>query len=387
MRPSAVVVLAIAAAPVALPACGDDSPPPPPPVEQSGERPSPPGAGGARRLARVDGEPRAETLVTGLEVPWELVFLPDGRALVTERPGRVRVITAEGELLERPAAEVEVSALGEGGLLGLALDPGFERNDLVYTYYTTASGMEVARFRLVGDRLVEQTVVLEGIRAGPNHDSGRIHFGPDDRLYIATGDAGHPELAQDQDSLNGKFLRMEQDQYRGDGPGEAEILTLGHRNPQGFDWQPGSDRLIATEHGESANDEVNLIRPGSNYGWPQAEGPDHGGFTAPVAVYPDVTLAPSGATFVSLPGSAWTGDYLFAALAGEQIRRLSFDGAEISEEEALFEGELGRLRTVVEGPDGALYALTSNRDGRGSPRPGDDRVIRIVPPAASDDQD
>ena len=387
MRLSAIAVLAVAAGPVVLQACGGDDSPPPPPVEQSEEAPSPPGAGDKRRLARVDGEPRAKTLVTGLEVPWELVFLPDGRALVTERPGRVRLITAEGELRERPAATVEVSALGEGGLLGLALDPDFERNALVYTYYTTASGMEVARYRLVGDRLVEEAVVLDGIRAGPIHDSGRIHFGPDDRLHVATGDAGSPELAQDQGSLNGKFLRMEQDDYRGGGRGEAEVLTLGHRNPQGFDWQPRSERLIATEHGASANDEVNLIREGRNYGWPEAEGPDHGSFTAPVVVYPDETLAPSGATFVSLPGSEWTGDYLFAALAGEPVRRLSLDRGEVSDEGALFEGEFGRVRTVVEGPDGALYALTSNRDGRGSPRPGDDRVIRIVPPAGTEGRD
>lgn len=383
------VALAITAllAVLALAGCGgDEQPAPPPPQADTGEDrtaaddPRPPEASD-QRLARSDGEPVVRTLVTGLEVPWEIVFLPDGRALVTERPGRVRVISAEGELLERPATEVPVSALGEGGLLGLALDPELESNDLVYTYYTTESGMEVARYRLEGDRLAEEAVVLDGIQAGPIHDSGRIHFGPDDRLYVATGDAGQPDLAQDRDSLNGKFLTMEESEYRGDGAGEAEILTLGHRNPQGFDWQPGSDRLIATEHGATGNDEVNEIREGRNYGWPEVEGADHGEFEAPLTVYED-SIAPSGATFVSLPGSEWTGDYLFAALAGEQVRRISFDGAEVRENEALFEGEFGRVRTLVEGPDGALYALTSNRDGRGSPREGDDRVVRIVPPAA-----
>jgi glucose/arabinose dehydrogenase len=368
-----------------LSACGGDDPPAPPPeADPGGGRVAEDGDGRAggpgQRLARAEGEPVVRTLVEGLEVPWEIVFLPDGRALVTERPGRVRVISANGELVERPAARVPVSALGEGGLLGLALDPKIESNDLVYTYYTTESGMEVARYRLEGDRLVEEAVVLEGIAAGPIHDSGRIHFGPDDRLYIATGDAGQQDLAQDPESLNGKFLVMEQSEYRGDGPGDAEILTSGHRNPQGFDWQPGSDRLIATEHGDTGNDEVNEIREGRNYGWPEAEGTDHGDFTAPLTVYED-SIAPSGATFVSLPGSEWTGDYLIAALVGEQVRRLSFDGAAVTEEEAVFEGEFGRVRTVAEGPDGALYALTSNRDGRGSPRPGDDRVIRIVPPA------
>ena len=363
--------------------CGGDEPAPPPPVDPPSQTGGQPRSGGAagEKLARVVGEPRVETLVTGLEVPWELVFLPDGRALVTERQGRIRVISAEGKLLERPAAEVEVTALGEGGLLGLALDPEFERNDLVYTYYTTASGMEVARYRLESSRLVEEAVVLDGIQAGEIHDSGRIHFGPDDRLYIATGDAGQEDLAQDPESLNGKFLRMEEGDYRGDAPGDAEVFTLGHRNPQGFDWQPGTDRLVATEHGNIGNDEVNDVREGLNYGWPEAEGTNHRGFEPPIALY-EQSIAPSGATFVSLPGSEWTRDYLIGALVGEQIRRLSFDdGGEVTENEAMFEGEFGRVRTVVEGPDGALYALTSNLDGRGSPRPGDDRVIRIIPPA------
>lgn len=376
--------MAFLAALALLAGCGGDEPPPPPADPTEAQTGGQPGGGGAGRaeLARVEGEPQVETLVTGLEIPWELVFLPDGRALVTERPGRIRVISAQGELLERPAAEVEVSALGEGGLLGLALDPEFERNDLVYTYYTTESGLEVARYRLEGDRLVEEAVVLEGIEAGEFHDSGRIHFGPDDRLYIATGDAGQEQLAQDPDSLNGKFLRMEEQDFRGDAPGDAEVFTLGHRNPQGFDWQPGTGRLIATEHGNIGNDEVNDVREGRNYGWPDAEGEDHEGFEPPIALYEE-SIAPSGATFVSLPGSAWTGDYLIGALVGEQIRRLSFDegGGEVVENEAMFEGEFGRVRTVVEGPDGALYALTSNLDGRGSPRPGDDRVIRIVPPS------
>jgi len=381
LLPVAVFLAALAL----LTGCGGDEPAPPPPADpaesQTGGQPA---GGGADRgqLARVEGEPQVETLVTGLEIPWELIFLPDGRALVTERPGRIRVISARGELLERPAAEVEVSALGEGGLLGLALDPEFKRNDLVYTYYTTESGLEVARYRLEGDRLVEEAVVLDGIEAGEIHDSGRIHFGPDDRLYIATGDAGQEQLAQDPDSLNGKFLRMEEQDFRGDAPGDAEVFTLGHRNPQGFDWQPGTGRLIATEHGNIGNDEVNDVREGRNYGWPDAEGEDHEGFEPPIALYEE-SIAPSGATFVSLPGSEWTGDYLIGALVGEQIRRLSFDrgGGEVVENEAMFEGEFGRVRTVVEGPDGALYALTSNLDGRGSPRSGDDRVIRIVPPA------
>jgi glucose/arabinose dehydrogenase len=139
---------------------------------------------------------------------------------------------------------------------------------------------------------------------------------------------------------------------------------------------------VAAEHGPDGDDEVNVLRRGRNYGWPLVRGSEHGRFTGPAAVYPE-TIAPSGASFVSLPGSEWTGDFLIGALVGEQVRRLSFDGARVSRNEALFEDDFGRVRTVVEGPDGALYALTSNRDGRGAPREGDDRVVRITPPAPS----
>lgn len=324
----------------------------------------------------------------GLEIPWELAFMPDGRALLTERPGRVRLLDRDGRLAEAPVATVAVSAQGEGGLLGLALDPEFTRNRLVYLYFTTAGGMQLERWRLgAGDLLSRQQGLVEGIQAGPIHDSGRIAFGPDERLYVATGDAGDGDLAQDVQSLNGKFLRLDASQYRGDAAVRPETYTIGHRNPQGFDWQPGTRRLISTEHGPSGGDgpqgfdEVNEIVAGRDYGWPQAIGSDHAGFAAPLRVYEEA-IAPSGATFVTRAGSAWTGDYLFANLRGENLRRLRFAGRRITVDEPLLEGEFGRLRTVVEGPDGALYVLTSNRDGRGDTADDDDRILRITPPRA-----
>jgi glucose/arabinose dehydrogenase len=326
----------------------------------------------------VTPEPRVETVATGLEIPWEIAFLPDGGALVTERPGRVRSLDPQGRLRAEPVAEVPVSAQGEGGLLGLALDPSFESNAFVYLYYTAGANMEVARYRYGDGTLTKEATLVNAIQAGPIHDSGRIHFGPDDRLYVSTGDAGQADLAQDPGSLNGKFLRLSPEAYRGAG-GQPEILSSGHRNPQGFDWAPGSDRLIASEHGETGFDEINAIERGANYGWPEVQGPEHGGFTAPLVTYEE-TIAPSGATFVSEPGSAWSGDLMVAALAGEQIRRVRLEGGEAVVDEPLFEGRFGRLRTVVEGPDGALYALTNNRDGRGAPRDGDDRILRIEPP-------
>ncbi|HYY22495.1 MAG TPA: PQQ-dependent sugar dehydrogenase [Thermoleophilaceae bacterium] len=328
---------------------------------------------------RSESGPRLETVATGLEAPWELAFLPDGRALLTERPGRVRLLSRDLRLQPKPVARVDVAAIEEGGLLGLAVDPQFERNRFVYLYRTTNDGNEVARYRFEGGRLEEAAVLLRGIEAAPIHDAGRIHFGPDGRLYVPTGDAGQDSLAQDRGSLNGKVLRMGPEQYRGEG-GRPEVFSLGHRNPQGFDWEPRTGRLYASEHGPDGDDEMNLLRRGANYGWPEAQGEDHDGFAAPLAVYTPA-IAPSGATFVSKPGSAWSGDFLVGCLIGEQVRRLSFDGSRVTRNEALFEGDFGRIRTVVEGPDGALYLLTSNRDGRGTPREGDDRVLRVLPPA------
>jgi glucose/arabinose dehydrogenase len=334
-----------------------------------------------------------ETVVTGLEIPWELAFLPDGRALVTERPGRVRLLDADMRLQPEPVANLdvrlqigEVSKAGEGGLLGLALDPDFEENRLVYLYYTTADSMKLERWRFTeDDTLTREAELLPGVKAGIRHDSGRIRFGPDKQLYISTGDAGEGELAQDPDSLNGKFLRLTPEQYRGDGPVDPEILSTGHRNPQGFDWEPGTERLISTEHGPSGNDgpqgwdEINEVVGGRNYGWPEVFGDDQEGFAEPLKVYEDA-LAPSGATFLRQPGSRWTGDYLFANLRGEELRRLRFEGDRIVEDEVLLDGNFGRLRTVVEGPDGRIYVLTSNRDGRGDASEDDDQIVRITPP-------
>jgi glucose/arabinose dehydrogenase len=339
----------------------------------------------ARCDRRPPAPPHVKTVATGLEIPWEIAFLPDGRALVTERPGRVRLLGRDERLRTKPVARVAVRARSEGGLLGLAVDPSFAANRFVYLYYTSAEGMRLERWRFSGGRLHRERSLVHGIAAGRTHDSGRIAFGPDQRLYVATGDAGHGELAQQTDSLNGRFLALTPDQYRGAG-GTPEAISRGHRNPQGFDWEPGTGRLIATEHGPTQGldgpggyDEINAIVPGGNYGWPVKYGFDQTGFNAPLRVYGQ-PLAPSGATFVNHPGSSWTGSFLFACLRGEQLRRLRFRDGTIVADQALLRGRFGRMRTVVEGPRGDLYVLTSNRDGRGSPTAADDRILRITPP-------
>src|SRR3954452_18809868 len=329
--------------------------------------------------------PRVKTIATGLVIPWEIAFLPDGRALVTERPGRVRLLSRRGRLRRKPVARVGVFAYGEGGLLGLAVDPRFRRNRFVYLYYTTLDGMRLERWRFSHGRLRRQRSRVRGIRAGRIHDSGRIAFGPDRRLYVATGDSGNGELAQRPDSLNGKFLRLSPRQYRGAG-GRPDIVSLGHRNPQGFDWEPRTRRLIATEHGPTEGvdgpggfDEVNHIMKGHNYGWPRVFGFDQTDFTAPLHVYRD-PLAPSGATFVTRRGSPWNRSFIFACLRGQQLRRLAFRRGRVVVDRPLFRNRFGRLRTVVQGPRGGLYVLTSNRDSRGVPGKRDDRILRITPP-------
>ena len=311
---------------------------------------------------------KVSTIATGLDTPWAIDWLPDGRALVTERPGRVRLLT-NGKVRQEPVGVIDVVETdgSESGLLGLAVDPKFADNGFVYLYLTTPGDNEVVRYRFANDRLTKDGVVISGIEAGPIHDGGRLAFGPDGKLYITTGETGEAQLAQ-EDGLNGKVLRTSE--FRSDDI-KPEVFTTGHRNVQGIDWEPGTGRPVITELGPDSNDEVNVLKQGANYGWPD------GGGVKPIANYGDV-ISPSGAAFVTK--GAWKGDFVFANLVGQQLRRLSLDGDKVTRNESLLEGEYGRLRDVAEGPDGALYLLTSNRDGRGDPSDDDDRILKLTPP-------
>lgn len=334
---------------------------------------------------------QAAEWVRGLEIPWAIAFAPDGRAFVTERPGRVRLVRA-GRLEPGPVATLPVAHVGEGGLLGLALHPGFPQPPYVYVYYTyERQGLRnrVERLREERGRLVRDRVILDDIPGAFVHDGGRIRFGPDGMLYVGTGDARQPDLAQDPRSLAGKILRVtpEGGVPRDNPFPDSPVYSLGHRNVQGLAWHPQTRALFATEHGPSgergfAHDEVNLIRPGGNYGWPellcgQGTRPE---FVQALACSGSNTWAPSGAEFVTR--GAWRGRLMVANLRGAHLRAfvLTPDGTRVERQEVVLSG-FGRLRDVVEGPEGALYVLTSNRDGRGSPAEGDDRILRIpLPP-------
>ena len=337
--------------------------------------------------------PHVEVVAAGLEVPWSLAFAPDGRLFFTERPGRLRVMT-DGVLQPEPLGTFEVGT-GEGGLLGIALDPAFSENSLLYVMYTyRAAGQSwnrVVRYEVTPAGLGPEQVLLDGIPGAQVHDGGRIAFGPDGKLYITTGDARVPALAQDADSLAGKILRLNPD---GTTPADnpfpgSPTYSLGHRNPQGLAWHPDTGAMYSTEHGPSGEqglccrDELNRIEPGANYGWPLVTAaPGDPRYADPVLHSDADTWAPAGLLVYSgeaLP--AWNGSLFFGALRGQHLQRvqLADDGVTVVAVERLFAGELGRIRDVAQGPDGAIYLTTSNRDGRGRPTADDDRILRIVP--------
>ena len=337
--------------------------------------------------------PNIEIFAKGLDTPWGIDFTPDGRVFFTERLGVIRVMQ-NGKLQTEPWIKMDSTEVGEGGLLGLALDPQFAQNHFVYVAYTYRAQNGRLQNRLVrlrdenGRGVVDKTL-LDGAAGNSNHDGGRVKFGPDGKLYWTIGDSQNTALAQDVKSLNGKILRLNSDgTIPADNPfPNSPVYSYGHRNPQGLAWQPGTGRLYETEHGPSGvnpnccRDEVNLIEPGKNYGWSLITGDQtREGMIAPI-IHSGNTIvwAPGGATFVTR--GPWAGSLLFTGLRGQALYRVMLDKNDprkVASFEKMFEGEYGRLRDVVEGPDGALYILTSNRDGRGSPVPDDDRILRIT---------
>jgi glucose/arabinose dehydrogenase len=327
------------------------------------------GCGGQPAAARTT----VKTVASGLQVPWGVAFLPDGSALVGERPsGRIVRIPKGGGRAKTVMRVPGVAADGEGGLLGLAVSPHYSSDRLVYAYLTTASDNRIVRFRLGGS----VRPILTGLQKASIHDGGRIAFGPDDKLYAGVGDAANSANAQNRSSRNGKILRVNADgSIPSDNPfSGSPVWSLGHRNVQGLAWDR-SGRLWATEFGQDTWDEINLIRKGRNYGWPTVEGKggtQGGRFTNPLVAWHTDESSPSGAAILN--GSLYVG-----ALAGQRLWRIPLRGASTGTPRALLKGRHGRLRTVVAAPGGGLWVTTSNRDGRGSPRSGDDKVLLVRP--------
>ncbi|MFF1420493.1 PQQ-dependent sugar dehydrogenase [Streptomyces sp. NPDC058280] len=338
-----------------------------------GGRPSP-SAAPAKGSVKV-----AATLTEGLKSPWGLAALPDGDLLVSSRDeGTITRVDAEGGKKTAVATVPGVSAAGEGGLLGIALSPSFASDHLVYAYFTTESDNRIARMfydekRPAGQQLGAPDTVLRGIPKGMIHNGGRIAFGPDKMLYAGTGETGETGLAQDMKSLGGKILRMTPDGQPVHGNPEADsvVYSPGHRNVEGLAWD-SEKRLWASEFGQDTWDELNLIEPGKNYGWPIVEGKaGKPGYVDPVAQWKPSEASPSGLAYAE--GSLW-----MASLRGERLWRIPLAGREAAAApEAFLKGEYGRLRTVLSAGGDTVWLVTSNTDGRGTPQPGDDKILQL----------
>ena len=369
-------------------------------AEQASEEPEDPGGSGAQTELTESGTPAPEdtdavdpestsanagpvavetsVITRGLEAPWDLVFTPDGEALITERDsGRLLSVDSSGNVEE--LQRLPAGGTGEGGLLGIALSPDYENDGYIYAYYTTDNDNRLTRFRLGED----PEPLLTGIPVQSYHNGGRIAFGPDGYLYLGTGDGGDISTSQDLNSLGGKILRITPEgRVPADNPFPGSpVYSYGHRNVQGLAWD-ASGRLYATEFGQTSYDEVNIIEPGQNYGWPEIEG--EGGeprYTDPISTWSTSEASPSGAEILingAIP--QWEGDFFMAALRGQRLWRLDLDeNGAVVDREAFLSGQAGRLRHVAQAPDGSLWILTSNRDGRGNPTADDDRILRLAP--------
>jgi glucose/arabinose dehydrogenase len=364
-RGVAAFVAALSAA--GLAACSSDQP-------SAGGTPSArpsarPSSGAATASAGATPAGQVTVLATGLEVPWGLAFLPDGDALVTERDSaRILRVPAAGGTPTEVQRLSEVDGDGEGGLLGIAVPPTYQRDQLVYVYYSTAEDNRIARMRLGQS----PQPIVTGIPRSGVHNGGRLVFGPDGYLYAGTGDASESGRSQDRNSLGGKILRMTPDGKPAPGnPFGNLVWSYGHRNVQGLVFDRAG-RLWASEFGQNRFDEVNLIRAGQDYGWPIVEGAsDDSRFAAPLVTWPTSDASPSG---VTIAGST----LYVAALRGERLWQVPLDGDHTGTPQATLEGRYGRLRAVLLAPDGSLWILTSNRDGRGDPAGDDDRILRLT---------
>jgi glucose/arabinose dehydrogenase len=328
-----------------------------------------------------------QIIASGLDTPWALAFLPDGKLLITERPGRLRIL-AHGKLDPNPITISDVYENSEGGLLGLAVHPNFTTNHYIYLYqtYKNTKGIfnRVDRYVFENNTLSNKKTIIDDITASSNHDGGRLKFGPDGKLYITSGDAYNDKNGQDKNSLNGKILRINDDgSIPSDNPFGTAIWTYGHRNPEGLAFQPGTNSLFSSEHGPSAHDEINIIQKGNNYGWPVITGDQkQQGMITPIANSGLDTWAPAGATFYNGDklGPDFQNTFLFTGLRSNTLWRIRLNSDNsVMKMDGLLQGQWGRMRDIIQSPDGYLYIANSNLDGRGNPTQGDDRILKIVP--------
>jgi glucose/arabinose dehydrogenase len=348
------------------------------------------GRGGPSETLSISGAPTLTDSVvqSNLSVPWDLAFAPDGRLFVTERMGSILMFeNAKPNAKKLGSVRVpDVHSMGEAGLMGITMDPGFATNGFFYVCASRSDGGEwrnqILRYKAAADTMTLDGYVLRtGMLASSIHDGCRLTFGNDGKLWVTMGENGNGKLAQDPNSLNGKILRLNPD---GSVPDDNPILpgapkrtyaySMGHRNPQGLAFQPGTGVVFEVEHGATTNDEINILSPGKNYGWPDQEGTGGmgRGFTDPVWTSGPLTYATSGATFVSGDRwGSWSGSLFIATLKEQDLRRFEVSGTTVVPKEVLYDQKYGRLRSIVLGPDGALYVTTSNGAG--------DRIVRIAP--------
>ena len=332
-------------------------------------------------LSNLTNSSGVEIIAEGLQAPRSIDISMDGRIFVSEKRGSIRVVD-NGTLLTEPVGDIKAENIGDAGLLGLTLHPNFTQNHLFYVYYTYSNSTGLFNKVLLltesNNRIIDSKTILDGIPGDEYRDGGRIKFGPDGKLYVSTGDASIPELSQDLDSLAGKILRTNEDgTIPQDNPfSNSPVYAYGFRNVQGLAWAPNSGALYSSDQGGAGNDEINLISPGKNYGWPHEEcnsSDDDNRYTPPVLCF-NPSLEPSGIAFAFSNKLGYQNHLIVATLKGSHLRDIDFDSGS---QNTILVG-YGRIIDLVESEDGSIFVLTSNTDGRALPQQGDDKILRLT---------